>query len=419
MADKQTVLYIDHDPISQMLVDRTLRYAGYNVKVVGRGLDGIDIARSQVVDLILTDIDLPDITGRELTTVLRSDQRFIKVPIVALTDLNYIEQRDLAMAAGLTGYITKPLDVDDLPNQIEFYLGGGRDEIDRERLTAARTRYTRELVTQLETRVRELEAKNKDLMRLDQLKDSFLQVTAHELRTPLTLIYGYGRLLQESEIIQAVMREDESTQTLLNGLVDAIERMQTIVNEILTMSRIMTDQFELSLGPVNLVYIFNQVMQRYESALIGRNLTVTLHENDFPSNIRGDSETLLIVMDNIISNAIKYTPDDGKIDISAQADETYVQVKITDTGIGIPPEDIDHIFDRFHTVGDYRLHSTSKTAFAGGGIGLGLAICKGIVEAHGGMITVQSDGRDEESNPGSEFIIKLPLNAQPRQPSLP
>jgi signal transduction histidine kinase len=414
MADKRTVLYIDHDPTSQMLVDRTLRYAGYNVKVVGRGLDGIDIARSQVVDLILTDIDLPDITGRELTTVLRSDQRFIKVPIVALTDLNYTDQRDLAMAAGLTGYITKPLDVDDLPDQIEFYLGGGRDEIDRERLTAARSRYTRELVTQLETRVRELESKNKDLMRLDQLKDTFLQVTAHELRTPLTLVYGYGRLLQDSETIQVAIEADPSTQTLLDGLVDAIERMQTLVNEILTMSRIMTDQFELSLGPVNLVYLFNRVIERYENALAGRNLTATLHEDGFPSNIRADSETLLIVMDNIISNAIKYTPDDGQIDVRAYTDGTYVYVQVKDTGIGIPPEDIELIFDRFHTVGDHRLHSTSKTAFAGGGIGLGLAICKGIVEAHGGSITVKSDKRDKVSNPGSEFIIKLPLNAQAR-----
>ncbi|TLX68769.1 response regulator, partial [Labilibacter sediminis] len=139
MARKITILYIEDDPASRLLVDRTLRYAGYHVIVAERGLEGIDIARSQDVDLILTDINLPDITGRELTTMLRSDERFESIPVVALTTMDYADQRDLAMAAGINGYMTRPLDIEKLPTQLEFYLGGGRDEIEQHRLDAAQS----------------------------------------------------------------------------------------------------------------------------------------------------------------------------------------------------------------------------------------------------------------------------------------
>jgi signal transduction histidine kinase len=395
-----------------MLVDRTLRYAGYHVLMAERGLDGIDRARSEDVHLILTDIDLPDITGRELTTVLRSDRRFTKVPIVALTDLKHREQRDLAMAAGLSGYITKPLDVEGLPQQLEFYLQGGRDPIDEERLVRARSRYNRELVTQLEARVRELEVKNKDLTQLDQLKDTFLQITAHELRTPLTLIYGYSRLLQDSEEIRAVAEASPGTGELITGLVDAIERMQTIVNEILTMSRIMTDNFDLSLGPVSVRQIVSKIAERYRNVLIERELHLSIDHESFPKSIRADADMLEIVVDNLISNAIKYTPDGGDIAVTARTDGSYLNLVITDTGIGIDESDIELIFERFHTAGDPQFHSTSKTAFAGGGIGLGLAICKGVVEAHGGTIAAKSTHRDMNTPPGSEFVIKLPLSPQ-------
>lgn len=412
MPEKQTVLYIDHDPTSRMLVERTLRYAGYAVVSTERGIDGIDVARSQRIDLILTDIDLPDITGRELTTVLRSDTRFTKVPIVALTNLGYGEQRDLAMAAGLTGYITKPLDVEGLPMQLEYYLQGGRDKIDKERLSEARTRYSREIVTQLELRVRELEARNKDLMRIDQIKDTFLQITAHELRTPLTLVYGYSRLLQDNQSVQDALAQDPLTADLLKGLVDGIERMQNIINEILTMSRIMSDKIELSVSPVSLVGIILEVTERYRTAVEERRLDLNIEKDGFPKIIRGDSEMFHLVFDNLISNAIKYTPDGGKIVIKATTDNRSVFVRFVDTGIGIDKEEIEMVFERFHTASNPQLHSTSKTAYGGGGLGLGLAISKGIIEAHGGTITAKSPGRDIENPAGSEFIVQIPLQLQ-------
>jgi signal transduction histidine kinase len=413
MTDRKiTVLYIEDDPTSRMLVERTLGYSGFRVITAERGLEGIDIARSQYVDIILTDINLPDISGRELTTMLRNDERFATIPIVALTAADYGDQRDLAIAAGITGYITKPLDVEMLPRQVMYYLQGGRDEIDADRLTQAKTNYTREVVSHLETRIRELEEKNKDLVKLDSIKDTFIQITAHELRTPLTLIYGYSRLLQDSEEIHELLSQDPSTETLIGGLVEAVERMQTIINEILTISRIMTDHVDLSISPTNLLTTLEKLLRKYASALELRNLKIHLNPSGFPKTIRADNEMVSIVLDNLISNAIKFTPDGGRIMITAHTDEAHVYISVIDSGIGIPAEEIEMIFERFHVPQDPQLHSTSKTAFGGGGLGLGLAICKGIVAAHGGDITVTSTGRNYDNPPGSEFVVKLPLAAK-------
>ncbi len=122
------------------------------------------------------------------------------------------------------------------------------------------------------------------------------------------------------------------------------------------------------------------------------------------------------MLNNLIANAIKYTPDAGHVYLTATADEQNIRVSIKDTGIGIARDEQRRVFERFHTAGDTRLHSTSKTAFRGGGLGLGLAVCKAIAEAHGGRIWVESAGFDPVTLPGSEFIIDMPVATAFRTP---
>ncbi len=411
----ETILYIEDDPASRVLVERTLKFAGYIVLVAENGLDGIDIARRVQPDLVLTDINLPDISGREITTMLRSDSRFQHTPIVALTAQALEEQRELTMAAGITGYLTKPVDVEALPDQVQKYLEGARDQIDTVKLAEAQVRYTQEIVKRLEERIRELEASNEALRRLDKMKDTFIQLTAHELRTPLTLVYGYSRLLEDSPPMRALLQEDENTQMLVKGLVEAIERMQAIINEILTISRIMTNQIDMSIGPVGLEKLMQRVTDHYKQALEMRRLNLHFDADHWPEKIRADGELLVMAFSNLLSNAIKYTPDNGHIYISAQTEEDHVRITLRDTGIGVAKDEQERIFDRFHTAGDTMLHSTSKTAFRGGGLGLGLAICKSIISAHGGRVWVESSGFDPEKLPGSEFMVHLPLVASPKK----
>jgi signal transduction histidine kinase len=413
---KAKILYIEDDPASRMLVERTLRYAGYTVLVAERGLDGIDMARRERPDLILTDINLPDLSGREVTTVLRSESYFANTPIVALTAQTQSDQRLMTVASGITGYLTKPIDVEALPRQVQEYLGGARDqELDTTSLAEARTRYMRELTERLEGRIRELETFNESLQHFDKMKDIFIQLTAHELRTPLTLVYGYSRLLQDSPQMKAVLGANPDIQALMTGMIDAIQRMQKIINEILTMSRIITNQIDLAVGLTDLGKIAQQAMQPYQQALQDRRLTLVFEPSEWPARMQADWELMQLALSNLISNAIKYTPDGGVIHLHAETTGDSVRFSIKDKGIGISQEVQAKLFERFQTTHNVQLHSTSKTAFKGGGIGLGLAMCKGIIEAHGGRIWVESSGYDERALPGSTFWVEMPLAPRTRQ----
>jgi signal transduction histidine kinase len=411
MADGTTILYIEDDPGSQLLIKRALSFAGYNVLVAGRGLEGIDMAIKHLPDLILTDINLPDLSGRELTTRLRGDSRFRQTPIVALTALSQAGEREKALAAGADGYLTKPVDIDKLPSQVDRFLKGEREKVSTESLVAAHEAYNQEVVHRLEVKVRELEENNAELRRLDKIKDDFIQLTAHELRTPLTLIYGYSRLLQESSISKQLRDSSPELQMVINGMVSSIERMSGVINEILIVSRVATGRVELSIGPTNLADVAERVVGEYAEVVQQRRLMISFNRAQWPTNMRADAELLRLALSNVIGNAIKYTPDGGVINTIARSTATEVLLTVQDTGIGINTDDQQRIFDRFYTANKTQLHSTSKTNFGGGGLGLGLAICRGIIEAHGGRIWVESEGRDEVNLPGSTFYIDLPLHA--------
>jgi len=407
-----TILIIEHDEQIRHDVQFILKGIGYHVVTASRGLDGIDVARKINPDLIIVAMDLPDLMGGELTTTLRSDERFYDTPVLVFLSTDDPEERDMAFAAGINGHMVKPINLEALPFNVEFYMSGGTDSLDdTERLQVARTRFLQDVVKRLEERIRELEKKNDTLERIDQMKDSFIQLTAHELRTPLTLITGYSRLLEDHPPVQSMRETDDSIGTLIDGLVESITRMQSIIEEILTVSRIMTNEIELTLAPVNLAKIVKTILGQYADVVNKRGLTLYFSDSEWPQAMRADGDLIHLTLANLISNAIKYTPDGGEIHLRAQTKGKLVRFSVRDTGIGIPHDKREIIFERFHIGGEVETHTTSKTAFGGGGLGLGLAICKGIIEAHGGTISVESPGYDPNNPPGSEFIVILPVNA--------
>lgn len=409
---KPKILYIEDDPSNRRLVERVLVHAGFDVYMAVTALEGIDKARDIQPDLILTDINLPDLSGHEIATTLRSEEQFKTTPIVAFSAMTYDEHHGMAMAAGVDGFLSKPLDAEKFPDQIKFYLGGGRDKIETGQLSAGQKKFTQQVVRRLENRIRRLEASNEDLKRLDRMKETFIQITAHELRTPLTLVFGYIRLLKDYPAIQQIVQDDPMIEQLIDGLMDSTSRMHHIIDEILTISRIMTDSIDIKITQVNLQTLLSEVLNEYKPAITERNLTIHFDQSQFPTKMQVDGALIRLAFRNLISNAIKFTPDEGQIYIKGTTDGTQVRINIEDTGIGIDKRDQLHIFERFHVLGEVDFHSTSKTAFGGGGLGLGLAICKGIMDVHGGTIIVDSDGRHEGSYLGSKFIVTLPLIAK-------
>ena len=406
-----TVLLIESDTTAGQAIRATLSSVGYTILTVERGLEGVDVARKVEPDIILTALDLPDLNGAELTATLRTEQRFHRTPIIAMIEEDSQEQRDLAFAAGMNGNLAKPINLEALPAHIEFFLSGGTDGLeDTERMRQAQGRFLKDVVQRLEQRIRALEEQNQALARVDQMKDTFIQLTAHELRTPLTLITGYSRLLEDHPPLQALRDDDESIGTLIDGLTESIGRMQGIIEEVMTVSRIMTSEIELNIAPINLGSLVRKVLQAYKDAFIEREQTVVFDESQWPKSMRVDGDLLGLVISNLVSNAIKYTPNGGQITLTAQMTNRLVRFTVKDNGVGIDKKRQSTIFERFAIGGDIDTHTTSKTAFMGGGLGLGLAICQGIIEAHRGKISVNSRGYNPDKCPGSEFMVVLPLS---------
>jgi signal transduction histidine kinase len=389
------------------------------------GLEGLSIAKKAPPNLILMDINMPGLDGHETTTRMRSIPALEQVPIVAITARITRGERELALAAGCDGYIPKPIDIDQFPHQVISYLEGQRDTISGDDRQHFLGEYSHKLVEHLETKLLELEEANTRLQKIDKIKSDFITLAAHELRTPITLVYGYARLLQLIAHNKNVALENtDNVADLAGRIYQSIHRLNEVVNDILNISLIQTNEMHLKQEPVSLAEVIGAAWHELNPKKNDRNLHITLDGLNTLPLIIGDKTRLQQAFWNILSNAIKYTPDNGSIvvkgwvtqlppvslDRDSKAIEEGIIILVQDTGIGLDPSEQKAIFDQFYVVGNTDYHSSSKTAFGGGGIGLGLPITRGIIEAHGGRIWVESAGRDVETNPGSKFYVLLPLN---------
>ena len=272
-------------------------------------------------------------------------------------------------------------------------------------------RFNQMMERMVEQRVDELSSAHNTLQKLDKNKSDFIQVAAHELRTPLTVIKGYMGMLKAAPSVQ-----DNSTLTqAMDGVLQGTERLHQIVNSMLDVARldnqVLTPHLEaLTLGP-----LLRLIQKDYAQDMKARQLTLELDpEINSAPPLLADSELMKKVLDNVIVNAIKYTPDGGRINVSVarvtlDGRGEFCEIRIRDSGIGIDPANHIIIFEKLYQIGKVELHSSGRTKFKGGGPGLGLAIAAGIVKAHQGKIWVESEGYDEEKLPGSTFFIQLPV----------
>ena len=229
--------------------------------------------------------------------------------------------------------------------------------------------------------------------RASRMKDEFLATLSHELRTPLSAILGWAHLLRG--------RPSLGRDELVKGLetIERNARMQTqLIEDLLDMSRITSGKVRLDVQPVMPAAFIEAALETVRPAAEARGvrLQATLDANAGP--IPGDPARLQQVVWNLLSNAIKFTPRDGRVQVLLERVNSHVEISIADTGVGIEPEFLDHVFERFR-----QADATSTRQF--GGLGLGLAIVKQLVELHGGTVRARSAGRDR----GSTFIVQLPL----------
>lgn len=266
--------------------------------------------------------------------------------------------------------------------------------------------------------IQDLQRTNQVLAQLDRNKLDFIEVAAHELRTPLTVMMGYVNVLR----LEPALRASPVLGEVLDGLLKGTQRMHEIISTMLDVTRVDSDKAQrvrIALVPVPVRSVVNDIIHRVQAEAAGRHLRlVSEHAPDTPAII-ADPTLIQKALYHVIINAVKFTPDGGAVTIrtrpAALDDGTpAAEISVHDTGIGIAPEHHDLIFEKFYQVGPVDLHSSGKTIFKGGGPGLGLAIARGVVRAHGGRIWVESPGHDEARLPGSAFYIRLPIDPPER-----
>jgi PAS domain S-box-containing protein len=225
----------------------------------------------------------------------------------------------------------------------------------------------------------------------DALKDTFISVVSHELKTPVSIIKGYAETLHRPE----ARENGELAEEMLDGIVQESDRLARLVDDLLDASRLQAGGLPFhEVEDVDLPFIVRRIVDRYSSQTDIHTLSVDI-PRDFPL-IKGDPHRLEQVIDNLVSNAIKYSPHGGKIEIRGTSNAAEVVLTVSDQGVGIPPDEQERIFDRF-----YRVEGPETRAVSG--TGLGLYITRAIVEAHGGRCWVRS-----QPGQGATFFIALP-----------
>jgi len=283
--------------------------------------------------------------------------------------------------------------------------------IENARLYDELNRFSQMMERMVAQRVDELSSAYTTLEKLDKNKSTFIQVAAHELRTPLTVIKGYLGMLRGHSAI----KDNDVLIQAVDGVMQGTNRLHQIVNSMLDVARLENQVIKPHLEPTPIAPMLRLIQKSYQTDLEGRNINLVLDESiSAIPPLMVDAELIQKALDNVIVNAIKFTPDGGTVTVSISSENDdrmgkCAEIRVQDTGIGIDPANVDIIFEKLYQLGTVELHSSGRTTFKGGGPGLGLAIAAGIVKAHGGKIWAESPGYDEKKLPGSTFFIRLPL----------
>lgn len=246
------------------------------------------------------------------------------------------------------------------------------------------------LIQGLVSAVRE---QNEKLRALDRLKDEFLAVVTHELRTPLTSIHGYVEMLTDDEA-----QMNESQRNFVSVINRNVSRLQRLIDDLLFVARLDEGRIELSHGTVDVAALLEHSADTARPAAAEHGVDVAI-ESDGLLSVHGDRERLAQLLDNLVSNAVKFTPSGGRVVLRATNGEGRVRVDVSDSGVGIPDAELPRLFERFFR---------ASTAREGGmpGTGLGLAISQSIAHAHNTELKVSS-----EVGVGTTFSFELPVEA--------
>jgi len=250
----------------------------------------------------------------------------------------------------------------------------------------------------------------RELQRLDRSRSTFIHLAAHELRTPLTLVEGYAEMLREE-----MDPGGQDYSLLLQGILTGARRMRRMIDNLIDISLVDNQMLALHYEPVRIADVLATVERSLRGAIQEKQLTVDTRQFEGSQvEIFADRERIAQALGHVLRNAIQYAPDGGSIIVDGRTVPGFIEMTIADTGVGIAPEDQQRIFDAFAYISEQgRYDGRTRLPSSKHGAGLGLHLARGILEAHGGAIWVESPGHDEKACPGSTFHFMIPMRDRP------
>lgn len=322
------------------------------------GTTGLALARREKPDCILLDLTMPGLSGFEVLERLEADPGMREIPVIVMTATDdNLESMERVLQTGAVDYITKPFS----PIRVKIRVSGA---IERRRL----------------------------LRQMDDLRTAFTSMLVHDLRAPLTVILAYAELFEQG--LSGTLTDKQMRH--LKRMQDAGERMRALIGDILDLSKLEAGKLALSLQPTDLGALARDVVERFAAAAEQKQISMDVDAGPGGHVVPADPLRVDQVVMNLVTNALKFTPAGGRIVVEVRDDRDHVEVAVTDTGPGIGADELPLLFEKF---------SQTQTGKAAGrtGSGLGLLICRQLIEAHGGHIAVQS-----EPGHGSRFAFRLP-----------
>jgi putative addiction module CopG family antidote len=349
----------------------------YEVEAVTDGVAALAAARREIPDLVLSDIMMPEIDGLQLLRELRSESSTCEVPIILLSARAGEESRVEGLEMGADDYLIKPF--------------SARELLARVRTNLELSRLRKDALAQQAERIRE-QAARVEAEAANRLKDEFLQVLSHEIRTPLNGMLGWVKMLNQGKL------DSSATAHALATIERNAKAQAKLVDDLLDVSRIIRGQLHLEKRPVSLITVITEAVETVRPQAEAKDIIIKSMLDQSASSVFGDASRLQQVVWNLLTNAIKFTPSRGQVEICLQSLGTDALLQIKDTGIGIRADFLPYLFDRFRQADA----STTRTY---GGLGLGLAIVRHLVEMHGGSVQAHSPGVGQ----GATFCVQLPL----------
>jgi signal transduction histidine kinase len=337
-----------------------------------------------------------------LVETLEAQEPWSDLPIVVLAGSAFADSGERAerLLAPLRNVMVleRPVRVPVLATALRVALRARRRQHELRQYLHAREVLARERAAMLAS---EQEARH-EAEAANRLKDEFLATVSHELRTPVNVILGWSGMLARDDTDTAMRRR----------AIDVIHRnaraQAHVIDELLDVSRIITGKLRMEVGPVYLVPIVQDVVEALRPAVEAKRLALRMESPPELPPIVGDADRLRQVIWNLLANAVKFTPEGGAVVVTLEKVDGYAEVRVADTGIGIDAAVLPFVFDRFR-------QADSTTTRAHGGLGLGLAIVRQLVELHGGSVSASSDGVGR----GAAFVVRLPLTRRTAVPAEP